>query len=182
MKALRTLCSVTAILCFSVVLLAQEVHTDFDHNANFSKYRTYSWLRVQSDNSLWQQRIQQDIDSTLQGLGLQMVASGGDLEVSAVGAVHNQQEYQTYYNGLGPGWYWGGFGSTATTAPINYRVGTLVVDMFDPANKQLIWRGTAADTLSEDPSKNQDKLKDAVHDMINKDKFPKPLGNLTPQD
>ncbi|MGZ4788598.1 MAG: DUF4136 domain-containing protein [Terriglobales bacterium] len=178
MKALRTLCWVTAIVFCSTVILA-EIHTDYDHNVDFSKYHTYTWLRVHSDNPLWQERIQQDVDNALQRLGLQKVPSGGDLEVLAVGAVRNEQEYQTFYDGLGPGWYWGGFGTTAITTPVTYRVGTLVVDLYDSKTKQLVWRGTATDTLSEDPSKNQNKLKDAVDDMINKNKFPKPLGSLS---
>jgi uncharacterized protein DUF4136 len=172
MKALRVLCSLVAFSLFSVALLAQEIHTDYDHNVDFSRYHTYSWMKVHSDSPLWKPRIVQDVDSALQQLGFRKVDSGGDFSVSAMGAVRNQQEYQTFYNGFGGGWRWGGFGDTATTTPINYRVGTLVVDLYDSSNKHLVWRGTATDTLSGDPSKNQEKLKKAVDKMITPEKFP----------
>jgi hypothetical protein len=43
-------------------------------------------------------------------------------------------------------------------------VGTLVVDMYDPTQKQLIWRGTATKTLnpSSNPDKNYKNLEHAV--------------------
>jgi hypothetical protein len=171
MKALR-LIGPLVVLFSSATSLAQEIHTDYDHGADFSRYHTYSWAKVHSDNPLWQQRIVEDVDSALQQLGLQKVDSGGDLAVSAVGAVHNQQEYQTFYDGFG-GWRWGGFGDVATTTPINYRTGTLVVDLYDSNDKRLVWRGTATETLSDDPGKDREKLKKAVDKMIAPDKFPK---------
>ena len=176
MKAFRVFPAFLAVLLLSTTLLAQDVHTDFDHSANFSQFHTYSWAKVHSDNPLFQQRIKNDVDAALQKLGLREVDSGGDLSVAAVGATHNQQEYQTFYNGFG-GWGWGGWGdTTATTTPINYRIGTLVVDLYKTDTKRLVWRGTASDTLSDDPSKNEKKLEEAVSKMIAPDKFPQPLG------
>jgi hypothetical protein len=46
----------------------------------------------------------------------------------------------------------GGMG-TATSSTIS--VGTLVLDMYDPTSKQLVWTGRATKTL--DPSNNQEK-------------------------
>ena len=51
-----------------------------------------------------------------------------------------------------------------------YTVGTLVVDIFDAKNKQLIFRGTATDELSDQQDKNAKKLAKAS-DKIFKD-FP----------
>ena len=82
----------------------------------------------------------------------------------AVGSTRNQQEYNTFYNGLG-GWRWGGFGETTTTVD-SYKIGTLVLDMYDSRNKQLIWRGTASDTLSNKPDKDEKKLDKTVEKML----------------
>jgi Domain of unknown function (DUF4136) len=46
----------------------------------------------------------------------------------------------------------GGMGSATSSAISN---GTLAVDFYDPTSKQLIWRGSAAQTLN--PSGNQEK-------------------------
>ena len=69
---------------------------------------------------------------------------------------HNQQTLNTFYDGFGGGWRWRGFGGLgeATTTTETYKVGTLVVDLFDAKTKQLIWRGDSSDTLSNNSSKN----------------------------
>ena len=48
-----------------VASLHAQVRTDDDHSTNFSSYKTYSWLKVQSGDSLWDDGIKQDVDSTL---------------------------------------------------------------------------------------------------------------------
>jgi hypothetical protein len=32
---------------------------DFDHQANFSQYKTYSWQEIKPPNSLWDARIKE---------------------------------------------------------------------------------------------------------------------------
>jgi Domain of unknown function (DUF4136) len=144
---------------------AQKVQTDWDKKANFNQYHKYSWGKVQASNSIWQGRIQDAIDKDLQKHGWQRVDNGGEVVITAVGAVRNQQEYQTFYNGLG-GWRWGGFGDTATTEAVNYRVGSLVVDLYDASTKKLLFRGVAGDMLSEKPESNEKKLEKAVDKMF----------------
>lgn len=175
MRASRfVIACVTAVFMCCLVLVAQDVHTDYSHQLPWGQFHTYSWSRVQTDNPLWTPRIQQAVDTELQKKGWRRVDSGGQVTVSAVGAVRNQKEYETFYNGMG-GWRWGGFGDEATTTVVNQPIGTLVVDMYDSANKQLIWRGVAADTLSEKPQKNEKKLEKTADKMF-KD-FPPNPGN-----
>ena len=50
---------------------------------------------------------------------------------------------------------------TASTMVSEYTVGTLVVDMFDAKSKNLVFRGTAEDELSDNPEKNKKKLEKA---------------------
>lgn len=152
----------------SLAALAQDVNTDYDRNANFSQFHTYYWAKVKTENPLWQQRIQEAVDKQLQAKGWQRVDNSGDVAITAVGATHNQQEYQTFYDNIGPGWGWRGFGTTATTTTQNYRVGTLVLDIYDASNKRLLWRGSATDMLSDKPEKNEKKLDKAVDKMFNK--------------
>jgi hypothetical protein len=158
------------------VLLLAEVKTDYDHQTDFGKYRTYSLMKVQAGNQLWQDRITRDIDNALQAKGWQKVPSGGDATVTAFGAMHNEETLQTFYDGFGGGWFWRGFGpETATTTVENTPVGTLTLDIFDSQTKHLIWRGTATNTLSGDPGKNEKKLASTVEDMF-KHFPPKPKG------
>ena len=41
-----------------------------------------------------------------------------------------------------------------------------MVDLFDAKSKQAIFRGTATDTLSDKPQKNDEKLDKAVEKMF----------------
>ena len=148
------------------VLFAASIKTDYDHAADFGRYHTYSWIKVDAGDSLWAERITRDVDEQLAAKGLTKVASGGDLGVSAFGATHNQQSIDTFYDGFG-GWRWRGFGE-ATTEVINTPVGTLVVDLFDGQSKHQVWRGNSSETLSEHPEKNDKKLEHDVADMFKK--------------
>jgi hypothetical protein len=162
--------AVLAVLALCVLVRAlDDIQTDYDKKVDFSQYKTYSWVKVQTSNPLWQQRIKDAVDAQLQAKGWQKVESGSDVALTAVGSTRDQQEYTTFYNGLGP-WWWRGFGSETTTTVQTYRIGTLVLDMYDAKNHRLIWRGTASDMLSEKPSKNEKKLDKAVAKMF--DKFP----------
>jgi hypothetical protein len=48
------------------------------------------------------------------------------------------------------------------------EVGTLVVNLYDPAKKQLVWHGTVSKTLSvsKDPDKNYKNLQKAVAKLL----------------
>ncbi len=156
-----------ALITGATLLFAADVKTDYSHHIDFGQFHTYSWLKVDAGNPLWVDRIKRDVNAELTAKGWMEVPSGGDAAVSAFGATHNQQSLQTFYDGFGGGWRWGGFGpDLATTTTVNTPVGTLVVDIFSASNKQLIWRGTAQNTLSEKPSKNEKKLEDSVKDMF----------------
>lgn len=165
MKSIRYVSLLAAMVVFAAMAVAQDVRTDWDRNVTFERYHTYSWGKLQTSNPLWESRIQAAVDKDLSEKGWQKVPNG-DVIVTAVGATQNQQEYQTFYDGLG-GWRWGGFGETTTTTQ-NYRVGTLVVDMYTANDKHLIWRGLSSDTLSNNPEHNEKNLDKAVDKMFKK--------------
>jgi Domain of unknown function (DUF4136) len=156
------------ILPATALLLLAVTRVDYDHSANFGQYKTYSWLKVEAGDSLWQDRVQRDVDDELMAKGWMRVPTGGDAAVSAIGSTHNEQQLNTFYNGLGGGWGWGGFGGfgTATTTVQNIPIGNLVVDIFNTNTKKLIWRGTAEKALSGKPEKNEKKLRDELRDMF----------------
>ena len=144
------------------------ITTDYDHNVNFINFKTYSWGKLETGNSIWDERTKSAVDSALAAKGWSQVESGGDVLVNAFGKTHPEYTMNTFYDGFGGGWRWRGFGGVgeATTTIDTYRVGTLVVDMFDPNTKNLIWRGVATDTLSNNPEKNTRKLDGEVHKMF----------------
>ena len=54
----------------------------------------------------------------------------------------------------------------ATTTTETYRVGTLVVDLFDRKTKALLWRGSASNTLSNNSTKNIKDLDKRVEKLF----------------
>ena len=98
--------------------------------------------------------------------GLTEVPSGADVPIVAIETTQNQQTLNTFHDGFGGGWRWeGGFGNATTTVD-NYKVGTLVVDLFDAKTKTLIWRGSVRDTLSNKSANNIKSLDKGVQKMF----------------
>jgi hypothetical protein len=165
---------------FSLVMLLglaiaawASVKTDYNHSIDFGQYHTYSWLKVEAGNDLWTDRIMHAVDSQLAAKGWSKVPAGGDAAVAAFGAVKHEQTMQTFYDGFGGGWFWRGFGDgMATTTVENIPIGSLVVDIFDGHTKKLIFRGSASETLSDKPEKNEKKLEKSVEEMFKH--FPPP--------
>ena len=156
--------------------VAQEVQTDFDHQANFSEYKTYSWQQIKPANSLWDARIKRAVDAQLRAKGWAPVPDGGDVTIVAIKMIEKQKTLETFYDsfgdGYGGGWGWRGFGGwgdsfgDATTTEHDYKDGTLVIDMYEAKTKQLIWRGSVEDMLSDKAEKNEKNLKKGVAKMF----------------
>jgi hypothetical protein len=167
---IRLIPALSAALAVATLAFAAKITTDYDHQANFADYHTYSWIGVRAGNSLWQDRIQHAVDSALADRGWMKVLSGGQTSVSAFGRTRGQDTLQTFYDGF-PGWGWRGWGGgigTATTEVEPTEVGSLTVDIFDGNTKKLIWRGNSTETLSSNPEKNDKTLDKAVTDMFKK--------------
>jgi Domain of unknown function (DUF4136) len=165
-------------LLFATASFAQQVKTDFDRSADFSQYKTYSWEKVHTQNPLWVDRIKAAVNSALAGKGWTEVESGGNVAIMAMEMTKDHRTLNTYYDNFGGGWGWrgwigGGFGDgfgDSTTTESTYKVGTLVVDLYDSNTKKLIWRGSASDTLSDKADKNIKNLDKGVEKMF--DHFP----------
>ena len=80
--------------------------SDINGGAGYPNANGVGGVNVQEP--LWADRITSAVDSQLTAKGWQKVASGGDAAVSAVGATHNQQTINTFYDGMGG--FGGGWG------------------------------------------------------------------------
>ncbi len=146
-----------AWLCVALVFsgaagLAQDVRYNSMPGTDFAKYHTYSWVDCggQHPNQITNQEIIQDINGQMVQKGLTQITSGtADINICYQVAIHQQTQWNSY--GMG-GFGFGGMG-TATSSTINN--GSLVLDMYDVAAKQLVWQGTATKTLN--PSGNEQK-------------------------
>jgi Domain of unknown function (DUF4136) len=120
------------------------------------------------DDQLLDQDIKRAVDAQLAEKGLAKVDKGGDLLVDYQAHVREEKSINLLGSGTNGWWgggpFWGsGFNSVqgqTSTIPI----GTLVVGLYDPARKQLIWRGDVSKTvdLKKDPNKNYGNLQKAT--------------------
>jgi hypothetical protein len=162
--------------------MGQDVRYDFDKDKDFSKYKTYKWVAIKGaemPDDLTQKTITSAIDAQLATKGLTKTDSDpADLYVGYQTALGQEKEFTSYNTGwgYGPGWGggWYGYGGMASTTTYGSTstvyVGQLDLSMYDPAAKQLVWRGTASKTLDPKakPEKKQKNINKAVAKLLKK--------------
>jgi Domain of unknown function (DUF4136) len=165
----RILALVALSLLVSSAAVAQRVNTDWDRQANFSDYHTYAWQKSPHPaKGFWDQRIMDAVDQRLQAKGLTKVDSNPDMWVVYSNSIHDQKEtVGTGYN-MGPYWGWGWWGGPTTTTYNTWvtKIGTLVVELSDAKQHELLWRGSATDTISDNSNKNIKTLDKALDKMF----------------
>jgi Domain of unknown function (DUF4136) len=102
--------------------------------------------------------IKRSVDEQLAQKGLTRVEKDADLYVGYQAAVNLEKGADLWSTGFGG---FGGLGDrTVQGQTSTIPVGMLLVSLYDPAKKQLIWRGDASNTidLKKDPDKNYKTL------------------------
>jgi Domain of unknown function (DUF4136) len=153
------------LVAMTIPALAEHVKVDYNHSTQFSAFKTYSWSAVHTTNAIWDARVKAAIDKQLQAKGWAEVPTGGAVSLVAVEKISVQQQVDTTYDGFGGRRFMGGMGE-ATTSVDNYKVGTLIISMFDGNSRQLIWRGTSSRDLTGNPEKNTKKLNSDIQKMF----------------
>jgi len=158
-----------SLLTFPAIAVAQDVNIDFDKAFDFSTVKTYA-IKIGTTwgNDLSQRRVLTEFDEAIASKGWKKVGEGeANVQVILHGATQTKHSANTFYTGMGGGYRYGGMGmASAQTVVSEYRVGTLVVDMFDAKTKNLVFRGTAEDEISDNPEKNAKKLEKASAKMF----------------
>jgi hypothetical protein len=198
---------VLALIACSVAH-GQDVKSRYMPGTDFSKYRTYSWVRIEGagyPDQIIDTEIMRSIDSQLVAKGLRKVETGAPDSAHAAGvpqapalpqasgltstadsvqransapkadlliayhvAIDRERQWTAFGSSFDrfPGAGWGTGTATATSSTVD--VGTLVLNMYDPAAKQLVWAGSATNTisLSKKQEKNQKNLHKAMQKLL----------------
>jgi len=161
-------------------IVAQDVRYDFDKDKDFSKYKTYKWVSIGGADKLddlTAKQITAAIDTELAKKGLTKTDSdNADLLVGYQTAVGTEKQFTSYSTGwgYGPGWgpNWYGYGGMSTTntygSTSTVYIGQLDLSIYDAAQKQLVWRGTASKTIDPKakPDKKQKNITKAVEKLL----------------
>lgn len=170
----RFIIFLSLLLFVAGATLAQDVSYNAAPGTDFTKYKTYKWVKIDGaevPDQIVDAQIKQSIDTQLAAKGFTKTDDDkADLYVGYQLSITQERQWNAYGGGMG--WRMGGGMATATSSTI--QIGTLAFDAYDSAAKQLIWRGSATKTLNppKDPSKKQKNLDKAVAKLL-KD-FPPP--------
>ncbi|WP_422358516.1 DUF4136 domain-containing protein [Reichenbachiella sp.] len=171
------------IMLFLAQTSIGQVKSDYDKEADFSKYKTYTFAGWQENsdkilNEFDKKRILDALRSEFSNKGMEVVESDGDAIITLFVVVNQKTSttaYTDFNGGMGYGgrWGWGyggmGMGSATTTyTESDYNEGTLVVDMYDTTEKQLIWQGVITSTVTENPKKREKTIPKKIRKLMKK--------------
>jgi hypothetical protein len=146
--------------------VAQKITVEFDQAADFTKYKTFTFLngQLRSNNpalnsELVKKQIEADIVKDLATKGLTKVDGPSDLNVVYQFGSQRDSEVEAYPAG------WRGMGTRVVHVPSNE--GTLVVNLRDRSTHSLVWRGIAS-VEESDANKIEGKLDDMVQKIVAK--------------
>jgi hypothetical protein len=136
-----------AVVCFAQLAMAQKVEYQYDKGTAFSKFRTYDWIATGGNSGI----------NRITAVNIRNLVNMQLAQKGLVAPRHDQK----------PDLY---VDFQAKAAP-----GTLIIDIYNPTQRQLIWRGTATNTLNL--SSNADKNYTNLHRTIEKllKPFPPPV-------
>ena len=161
----------SASVCLTLlatVAAAQDVTYDYDHAADFSKYKTYGWTQSTGlANELYHLRVVREVEGQLGTKGLSRVQPDATPDVLV--AYHASFERNLEVSGSVRGAGAFGVGAQGSAASdYGVLVGTLVVDLVDAKTGVLVWHGLASSDIksSEGPESREKKIEKATARMF----------------
>jgi len=152
------------------------VTSDYDKEVYFTTYKSFSLMKWRTDNSRLindfdKKRLEDAIIVEMGSRGYSYTEIGGELAVSTFLILEDKTDYTSYtdYYG-GYGYYYGrpwGYGPERTTVTqYDYTQGTLIFNVFDAKEKQLIWQGTAIGEVDNNPQNRDHGIPKVVAEVF----------------
>jgi hypothetical protein len=161
-----------------------DIRVDKDPSADMSSYKTFGFFdAVATDRAQYStiitSRLKEATRTQLENKGYKYEEANPDLKANFYLKVQEKQEIQSTpsagvgFYGYRAGYYgaWAGYPQDIQT--INYREGTLSIDLVDAQKGQLVWQGVANGRVTDEMRKNPGPAVDAVVAQIFSN-FPNP--------
>ena len=178
---------VTALIAFLVGCSSIQVTTDWDpaYVPTMQEYSTWRWIKhpegelnpEYAQDTILIGRIRTAVETYMAERGFTLVQTGTPSHFALAwhGSTEKKLSMQTVNTnyGYGYGYYGGGMGMGVSHTTVNeYDVGTLVLDVIDGSNNELVWRGTGTKTLQD--YKSPEKAQEGAYTAVSKimDPFP----------
>jgi hypothetical protein len=172
---MQTIRSLPAVIVLCLIALAPacatgpEIRVDMDPKVDLRAFKTFAFFDTLSTDrggyaTLVSQRLKQATRPQLEQRGFAYNETDPDLRVNFFVRVVDKQEIRSTpgYYGYRAGYYgaWAGYPYNVET--IQYREGTLSIDLVDARRKQLVWQGIAEGQVSDETRKNPGPAIDQV--------------------
>ena len=173
MRFWRSILCVAMVLFWAQACTTIDVKTDFDPSADFTRFHTFAFAGLTDitktgllDNSLVRKRIEAAVlrELTKKGLREVKIDERPDLLVHYWLGTKDKQRVQGT-SGPSAGYYGGGYGwgaSYSNVTTYEYTEGTLIVDLVEPAKKELQWRATMVAILEDTAQENIELGNEAI--------------------
>lgn len=168
MRAKSLVIASVLLMCTAACGYGINATTNYDRRVDFWAYYTFFMVKGNSSgNPLVDARLAADVKSALKSRGWVELADGeGQAAVVIDIATPAEHTLDTFYRGWGD-WNVRLSGFEKTLTPVeDYKVGTVVVSIFDASGRQALWRGVAADAISETSKRGADVRDKVVTKMF----------------
>jgi hypothetical protein len=154
-----------AVSCSSIT-----TQFDYERGEDFSRFKTFDFLPAPPElqqNELLAKRIGTAIIKELSTKGLTRSESDPDLHIAVYTQVKDKVSVTSYGYGYAPYYTWGYWGPRMGGTDVRqYEEGTLIIDLVDAKQKEMVWRGMASKALSSSPS--PEKVDENVNKVVAK--------------
>jgi Domain of unknown function (DUF4136) len=151
---------------------AQSVNVTFDKKVDFHGYKTYKWVTIKDAlqlDDLTAEQLLATVDLELSKKGLtRSKTDKADLLVAYQIARPGQKQLSHFNMSAASGSAAGATAASAGAATTTVHTGQLVLDMYDSASQQLVWRGVESKAIDADakPSAKQKHMDKAVEKLL----------------
>jgi len=145
---------VLSSLLIAVSCSSTTVRYDYERGLDFSNFKTFGFFPIPQEmksKELVLKRIGDAITADLTAKGLTKTQDNPDLMIAAHTDVKDKVQVSSYGYRYAPYYYHGYWGPSSTTVH-QYEEGSLIIDIIDNAEDELIWRGVASRALPSNPT------------------------------
>ena len=178
-RYIRSLAAALALSAVALTAHAQKPRIQWNNMYDFGAVDTFAWqltpeTSLEGRNPFMHSLIKNTLEAELATSGLTEVDTNPDVYVNYHASTSTDVQLRSDSYGYGFGAYgmgtWGYYGMatgpvSTTTRVVEIERGTLVVDIWDAASKELVWRGEVSDTLPDNPQKAEKLVVRAINKM-----------------
>ena len=151
-----------------------QVAYDYDKQADFSKYKTYSFSEGINElgvGDLNRDRIIKAVENEMTAKGFTM-AENPDVVIDIYVKAKQVVSATATTTGGGHPWRYG-YGGGFSTTQVNYNEyteGTMFINMVDMSTEKIVWQGIGTKTINEtaSPQKREDNINYSVQQIFTK--------------